>query len=117
MESCTPCGGSSSLQNQNSSTTCSLVHTFDQIGSKWQWIVVDTLLEGEKRFNELKRSTNASSHTLSRVLGDLEENDLVQRRVDADGAVSVHYALTEKGRSLSSMFDEIDSWAGNWLNL
>ncbi|ELY99953.1 transcriptional regulator [Natrialba aegyptia DSM 13077] len=33
----------------------------EEIGSKWKLIVLNDLRDGEKRFNELKRSTGASS--------------------------------------------------------
>jgi len=61
---------------------CSLVEPFEQIGSKWRLVVLNDLLEGEKRFNVLKRSTGASSRTLSRVLDDLEDMGFVARRLE-----------------------------------
>ena len=52
---------------------CSVIDSLEQIGSQWRLIVLHDLQDGEKRFNELKRSTDASSRTLSRVLDDLQE--------------------------------------------
>nr|WP_305148828.1 helix-turn-helix domain-containing protein [Halobellus inordinatus] len=88
----------------------------EQIGSQWRLIVLHDLQDGEKRFNELKRSTDASSRTLSRVLDDLQELGFVNRRLEEDAPVATYYSLTPKGRSLCPVFDEIESWANEWLH-
>jgi DNA-binding HxlR family transcriptional regulator len=90
---------------------CPVVETIQQIGSEWRLIVLHDLREGEKRFNELKRSTDASSRTLSRVLDDLADLDLVERRVESDAPIATYYSLTEKGGALCPVFDEIEAWA------
>lgn len=95
---------------------CSLVEPFEQIGSKWRLIVLNDLLEGEKRFNVLKRSTGASSRTLSRVLDDLEEMGFISRRLEEDAPVATFYSLTEKGESLAPVFGAIESWSTEWLD-
>lgn len=94
---------------------CSIIESFELIGSKWKLIVLNDLQGGEKRFNELKRSTEASSRTLSRVLQDLEDEKLVERRVEEEAPVATFYSLTEKGESLCPVFEEIDEWAQEWL--
>ena len=94
---------------------CPVVESIEQIGSPWRLVILHDLQEGEKRFNELKRSTDANSRTLSRVLDDLQETDLVDRRLEEDAPVATYYSLTAKGRSLCPVFDEIKSWADDWL--
>ncbi|MFD1645804.1 winged helix-turn-helix transcriptional regulator [Haloarchaeobius litoreus] len=94
---------------------CPVVRSLEQIGSQWRLVVLHDLADGEKRFNELKRSTGASSRTLSRVLDDLAELGFVERRVEADAPIASYYSLTDKGESLCPVFDEIESWATDWL--
>ncbi|WP_311172643.1 winged helix-turn-helix transcriptional regulator [Halobellus ordinarius] len=94
---------------------CSVIDSLEQIGSQWRLIVLHDLQEGEKRFNELKRSTDASSRTLSRVLDDLQDLGFVNRRLEEDAPVATFYSLTPKGRSLCPVFDEIEEWADEWL--
>ncbi|WP_227356937.1 winged helix-turn-helix transcriptional regulator [Haladaptatus salinisoli] len=94
---------------------CSVVESFEQIGSQWRLVVLYDLLDGEKRFNELKRSTGASSRTLSRVLDDLRESGFVSRRTEEDAPIATYYSLSEKGRSLCPIFEEIETWAAEWL--
>jgi DNA-binding HxlR family transcriptional regulator len=95
---------------------CPVVESMEQIGSKWRLLVLHDLQDGEKRFNELKRSTDANSRTLSRVLDDLRETGFVDRRLEEDAPVATFYSLTEKGRSLCPVFDEIEAWADDWLD-
>jgi DNA-binding HxlR family transcriptional regulator len=95
---------------------CAVVDSLEQIGSQWRLVVLHDLLEGEKRFNELKRSTEASSRTLSRVLNDLQDAGLVNRRAETDAPIATYYRLTEKGESLCPVFDEIEAWANEWLD-
>jgi DNA-binding HxlR family transcriptional regulator len=94
---------------------CQVVEAIEQIGSQWRLVVLHDLLGEEKRFNELERSTGASSRTLSRVLDDLEAAGLVNRRVE-DKPIATYYSLTEKSRDLCPIFEELESWADDWLD-
>jgi len=93
---------------------CAVIDSIEQIGSTWRLVVIHDLTEGEKRFNELKRSTDASSRTLSRVLDDLGDAGIVSRRFEEDAPVATYYSLTEKGRALCPVFEEIEAWAAEW---
>lgn len=100
---------------QRMEAACPVVESVEEIGSKWRLLVLHDLYDEEKRFNELKRSTSANARTLSRVLDDLQELDYVQRRLEEDAPVATYYSLTEKGRSLCPVFEEIEAWAEDWL--
>lgn len=94
---------------------CPVVNSIEQIGSQWRLVVLHDLQDGEQRFNELKRSTGSNARTLSRVLDDLQETGFVSRRLEEDAPVATYYSLTEKGHSLCPVFDEIETWADEWL--
>jgi DNA-binding HxlR family transcriptional regulator len=94
---------------------CNVVEAIDEMGSQWKLIVLNDLRDGEKRFNELKRSTGASSYTLSRVLDDLEEQSFVENRKEFESPVASYYALTEKGAALCPVFESLDAWGEAWL--
>jgi DNA-binding HxlR family transcriptional regulator len=99
----------------DAANACPVVEAVDAIGSEWRLVVLHDLVEtDEKRFNELKRSTGASSRTLSRVLDDLGEAGLVDRRVE-ERPIATYYSLTERGRALCPVFDELGEWADEWL--
>ncbi len=95
---------------------CPVIKTLEEVGSRWRMTVIHVLREGELRFNELKRATDANSQTLSRVLDELEELEYVTRQVEEDSPVAVYYSLTPKGEALLSAFDEIHVWADQWLD-
>jgi len=96
-------------------TPCPVVDSLEQIGSRWRLVVLHELLNGESRFNELKRETDANARTLSRVLDDLQETGFVHRRLEEESPVATYYSLTDKGESLAPVFEEIDDWAHEWL--
>jgi len=95
---------------------CNIIESFDLIGSKWRLIILNDLQGEEKRFNELKRSTDASSRTLSRVLKELKQRELVNKEMVEDSPIATYYSLTEKGASLCPVFEEIEAWAEKWLD-
>ena len=107
--------GTDATEATTPETPCPVVDSLEQIGSKWRLVVLHELLSGEARFNELKRETEANARTLSRVLDDLQETGFVDRRLEEDSPVATYYSLTDKGESLAPVFEEIDSWAHEWL--
>jgi DNA-binding HxlR family transcriptional regulator len=109
-------GRSPEPDERYSEEACVVIDSLEQIGSQWRLIVLHDLQEGEKRFNELKRSTGSSARTLSRVVDDLQEMGFVNRRLEEDAPVATYYSLTAKGRSLSPVFDAIEEWAEVWLD-
>lgn len=93
---------------------CPVARAFEVVGSKWRLTVLRCLhLWGEQRFSELQEASTADSATLSRVLKDLQEQDLVSRRLE-DQPIATYYSLTERGEELSSVFDEFEEWAFKW---
>ncbi|WP_227357251.1 winged helix-turn-helix transcriptional regulator [Haladaptatus salinisoli] len=95
---------------------CNVVRAVEEMGAKWKLIVLNDLRDGEKRFNELKRSTGASSYTLSRVLDDLGEQGFIENRKEFESPVASYYTLTEKGDALCPVFESLDAWGEDWIN-
>jgi DNA-binding HxlR family transcriptional regulator len=102
-----------SVETHNASA-CPVVSAISQVGTPWRLNVVYALQDGEHRFNELKRATDARSKTLSEALDELVDADVVARRMEEDAPVAVYYGLTEKGRELTRVLDELDAWARRW---
>lgn len=100
---------------QQNDDICPVAKSVEQIGSQWRLVVLHELQGEELRFNELKRASGANSRTLSRVLEDLQEHGFVERRIEEEAPIASYYSLTEKGRSLCPVFDEIEEWADEWL--
>jgi DNA-binding HxlR family transcriptional regulator len=73
----------------------------ERVGDKWTVLVVVTLGEGPKRFNELRRAiASISQRMLTLTLRGLERDGLVTRTVIATIPPRVDYELTELGHSL-----------------
>jgi len=95
---------------------CPVARAFEIAGSKWRLTVLRCLhLWGEQRFNELQEASTADSTTLSRVLKELEEQDLVDRRLE-DRPVATYYSVTERGAALADVFDAYEEWALEWTD-
>jgi len=100
---------------ERNADVCNVVGAVEEVGSKWKLVVLNDLREGEKRFNELKRSTGASSYTLSRILDTLEEDGFIENRKELESPVASYYTLTEKGNELCPVFDALDEWGADWV--
>jgi len=109
-------GDDDSLSELNAAA-CPAVHSMDAIGTPWRLNVLHDLQEGEKRFNELKRSTGASSRTLSQTLDTLTEHGLVAERRAEAAPIAVYYRLTQKGEALQPVFDELEAWAREHMDI
>jgi len=72
-----------------------------RVGDKWTVLVVSTLGDGPKRFNELRRALGSiSQRMLTLTLRCLERDGLVTRTVFPTIPPRVDYALTKLGHSL-----------------
>ena len=105
---------SQEIRSQNA-PACPVVTAVEHVGTPWRLNVLYALQEGEKRFNELKRSTSARSKTLSDALDVLVERDLVDRRMEEDAPIAVYYGLTDKGWALSAVLSDLGDWATEWV--
>lgn len=91
---------------------CPTRQVLDRVGDKWAVLVMILLEDGPLRFNELKRRIEAiSQKMLSQTLKSLERDGLVTRTVFPTVPVTVEYALTDLGRTLSRTVDALRVWA------
>jgi DNA-binding HxlR family transcriptional regulator len=78
--------------------------------------VIRDLAEGRSRFCELERSLQGiSPRTLSLRLRALEEEGVVERQTFPEVPPRVEYALTEKGRALVPLIEDMRAYGLNWL--
>ena len=90
---------------------CPVEVTSTLISNTWKILIIRGLLEGTKRFGELKKSvTNISQKVLTSNLREMEENNLLTRKVYPEVPPKVEYTLTEIGKSLSPLLDAMDEW-------
>lgn len=82
-----------------------------RVGDRWSVLVIFTLRNGRKRFNELKRELNISQRMLSLTLRDLERDGLVSRHYHPTIPPKVEYELTPLGHSLRGPVGVMAEWA------
>ena len=83
-----------------------------RVGDKWTVLVVSTLGDGPKRFNELRKALGSiSQRMLTLTLRGLERDGLVTRTVLPTNPPRVDYELTRLGRSLLEPVSELGLWA------
>ena len=83
-----------------------------RVGDKWTVLVVSTLGDGPKRFNELRRALGSiSQRMLTLTLRGLERDGLVTRTVFPTIPPRVDYELTRLGRSLLEPVSTLGLWA------
>lgn len=93
---------------------CPVETTLDIIGGKWKPLIIYHLLGGTKRFNELQRCIpQVTRRMLTRQLRELEADGIVHREVYKEVPPKVEYSLTDTGRSLQPILDQVLAW-GLW---
>jgi DNA-binding HxlR family transcriptional regulator len=101
-----------------SNSQCPVCRTAEIISGKWTLLVIRDLADGSQRFCELERSLEGiSPRTLSLRLRTLEEEGIVERHTYPEVPPRVEYALTEKGRALVPLIEDMRGYGRRWLPL
>jgi len=94
---------------------CPVATTVDLIGNKWKLLILRDLLDGTKRFGELRKSvTGISQKVLTANLRSLEEDGLLIRTVYAEVPPRVEYTLSELGETLRPIMDAMAEWGNDY---
>ena len=88
---------------------------FELLGKKWTGLIIHVLINGPQRFSDFQEVIpNLSPRMLTERLKELEEHGVVVRRVYPEMPVRIEYELTEKGRDLQTVMNEVQAWASKW---
>ena len=99
-----------------SNDTCPVCRTAEIVCGKWTLLVIRDLAEGRSRFCELERSLQGiSPRTLSVRLRAREEEGGVERQTVPEVPPRVEYALTDKGRALVPLIEDMRAYGRTWL--
>ena len=82
------------------------------ISGKYKPVILYFLMEYEPvRFNEMQRYLGrVADKTLSLHLKELERDGLIHRKMYPEIPPKVEYSLTERGRSLMKVLDQLCTW-------
>ena len=90
---------------------CPVETTLMLIGDKWKVLILRDLMDGTKRFGELKKSIgHVTQKVLTAQLRDMEAQGLLTRKVYAEVPPRVEYSLTPLSLSLKPIMDAMVAW-------
>ncbi len=90
---------------------CPVTGMLQLIGGKWKPVILYCLRSEKRRFGEISaRIPNLSRKVLTAQLKELEEDGLVTRKQYNEIPPRVEYELTELGKSLSPVLNEMEKW-------
>lgn len=99
--------------NAHQGSDCRAVASvLSRVGDKWSVLIIMLLVDGPRRFNELKRMVGGiSQRMLTLTLRGLERDGLVTRTVYPTIPPRVDYELTDLGRGLAQPVKALGQWA------
>lgn len=90
---------------------------FAFLGKRWNGLIIQTLMSGPKRFKDISNFIpSMSDKMLSERMKDLESEGILIRHVYPETPVRIEYELTDKGRALKPVMEQISSWAEQWVD-
>lgn len=93
---------------------CPVDLTLSVVGGRWQGLIIWTLRNEAKRFNEIKKSlVTINDKMLSQTLKKLVEQEILTRKSYQEIPPKVEYSLTEKGHKLIPIFELMENWGEN----
>jgi len=96
---------------------CPMEATLDVIGGRWKGVILYHLLDGEKRFGELRRLLpGVTQRMLTLQLRELEEDEVIHREIYKQIPPKVEYSLTEFGRSLEPTIALMCRWGEQYMS-
>ena len=82
----------------------------ERVGDRWSLLLVDALLEGARRFNELADEVGIAPNILTDRLRRLEREGIVLTRPYSERPPRVDYALTAAGHELAGALRLLADW-------
>ncbi|RST89142.1 ArsR family transcriptional regulator [Vagococcus humatus] len=90
---------------------CFVELAIDIVGGKWKGIILYHLLDGPKRFNQLRRLIpTVTQRMLTLQLRELEEDGVISRIQYPEIPPHVEYQYTEFGKTLQPIIQHMQEW-------
>jgi DNA-binding HxlR family transcriptional regulator len=96
---------------------CVVRSTLNMLGGKWKLLILSNLLDGERRYGELRRiMPEISEKMLIQQLRELEADGLLARQVYHEVPPRVHYRLTALGAELRPVYNALLDWTSHFVH-
>lgn len=90
---------------------CPVDAAMDEIGSKWKLLILGALKDSKLRFCEINRVlVTITQRMLTKQLRELKSDNLVNRNVYPEILSKVECSLTEKGKSILPILEQLCEW-------
>ena len=97
---------------------CPVEAALDVIGGKWKPLILWHLGDTVMRFNQLQKELpRVNSKMLTKQLLELEEDGVIRRMVYAEVPPRVEYAITDFGKTVLPILDELCTWGSDYLGI
>lgn len=97
-------------------TGCPIATTLDLVGDKWSLVIVRDMLTGKRRYGEFLDSPEGiTTNILADRLKRMEAAGLIVRTPYQQRPTRHEYELTEKGRALHPVLQEMCLWANRYF--
>jgi len=104
------------MNSECKKTNCPVVATLDIIGGKYKALILWHLVDGTKRFGELRKLIpQATQKMLTQQLRELEEDNLVIRTVYPVVPPKVEYQLSDLGKSINPILNAMRAWGTDYM--
>ncbi|MBW4437608.1 MAG: helix-turn-helix transcriptional regulator [Pleurocapsa minor GSE-CHR-MK-17-07R] len=95
----------------NTPVTCPVEAAMRVLGGKWKPLILFYLMDGTKRFGELRRlMPHVTQQMLTLQLRELEQDGIIHREVYKQVPPKVEYCLTPLGRQLEPTLKQMLDW-------
>tara|TARA_R110000868_G_scaffold411336_1_gene703199 strand:- start:1059 stop:1436 length:378 start_codon:yes stop_codon:yes gene_type:complete len=108
------------LKNDLDIDNCPVRKVLDRFGDKWSLLVLLILGSYETlRFNEINKKIGAdiSQKMLTVTLRNLEADGFITRKIFPEVPPRVEYSITDLGKSLVPLIDNLEKWAKSNMEL
>lgn len=111
-----PAGNGGQHRRPNPIGGCPLTAALAAVGGKWKLIIVYWLAESPKHFGELRKvMPSISQKVLTEQLRELVDDDIASRQPTGPVPAPVEYSLTDYGRSLLPLVEQVRRWGRGHL--
>lgn len=83
---------------------------------RWTGLIIRVLMGGPKRFKDVKEQIQGmSDKMLAERMKELEAAGVLTRNVYPETPVRIEYELTDMGRDMKKVIEEIQAWGEKWM--
>jgi|SRR5215211_721178 len=91
---------------------CPINNTFRLVGKKFTILIIRNMIHlRHSRFNQFLEIEGINAKILSARLKEMERDGLIERKVYAETPIRVEYSITEKGRALEPILDQMSAYS------